>query len=237
MIASLASHWHKLYVSFVKQTPCPYNKRFTQKLRTLRNLFPCDKWSEWIFTTGWSDRINGSDGHLNSKRQHNRVLLKDIGQTQLAQPPQTTGALMNARWWFQKISLIGPGSLWKWSNWAIVIFYMFFKWAKTPPSRIDVLQFLFGWFQFYINLWKTIRAFHLLFGAKPAFLQLQRWLRRKPISPISPCQVVSLQHHLPCVVRFCTQETVLSFWAEGWNTGRWESLTEQAKSVDDTKNI
>lgn len=57
-------------------------------------------------TTGVSEfyhwmvcRINGSDG-------------KDIGQTQLAQPPQTTGALMNAGWWFQKISLIGPGSLW-----------------------------------------------------------------------------------------------------------------------------
>ena len=80
---------------------------------------------------------------MNSKRQ-----LKDIGQTQLAQPPQTTGALMNTGWWFQKISLILSGSLWKWSNLAIVIFV--YNWC---------FDLFFGWFQFYINLWKTARGF------------------------------------------------------------------------------
>lgn len=59
VIASLACHFSAVCLVKVS-TPRPYNKRFTKKLLTLKNLFPQDNWSEWIVYHWMVRGINGS---------------------------------------------------------------------------------------------------------------------------------------------------------------------------------
>ena len=74
------------------------------------------------------------------KWQHNCVLVKDIGQTQLPQPPQPAGALMNTGWWFHKISPFYPDPCGNHPFWLL----WYFSIGLTPPPRIDGLLFSFG---------------------------------------------------------------------------------------------
>ncbi len=67
-------------------------------------------------------------------------LVKDIGQTQLPQPPQPAGALMNTGWWFHKISLFYPDPCGNDPIWLL----WYFSIGLTPPPRIDGLLFSFG---------------------------------------------------------------------------------------------